>query len=186
MEIRVSSRAIDPIGIFLTFSLLPSLIFQQAIEQSKRYDGLAMQSKNISGQQDLSHFARNTPISANLLRIPKKIFAPPQPPAGEGEESLEYNVSISPRTMHDICESSLVRNATLQDNLPPTFKNELIIEREASLQLRPSLEALRREALDLDVQIRQLQVRAIMMAGNDDDRVLITIERNGVWIHGCY
>lgn len=75
-----------------------------------------------------------------------------------------------------------MRNATLQDNLPPTFKNELIIEREASLQLRPSLEALRREALDLDVQIRQLQVRAIMMAGNDDYRDLITIERNGVWI----
>lgn len=46
-----------------------------------------------------------------------------------------------------------------QDNLPPTFKNELIIEREASLQLRPSLEALRREAQDLDAQIRQLQVK---------------------------
>jgi hypothetical protein len=64
------------------------------VEQSKRYDGLAMHSKNISAQQDLSNFARNTPVSANLLRIPKKIFAPPQPPVGEGEESLEYNVSI--------------------------------------------------------------------------------------------
>ena len=46
-----------------------------------------------------------------------------------------------------------------QDNLPPIFKNELIIEREASLQLRPSLEALRREAQDLEAQIRQLQVK---------------------------
>lgn len=46
-----------------------------------------------------------------------------------------------------------------QDNSPPTFKNELIIERGASLQLRPSLEALRREAVDLETQIRQLQVR---------------------------
>lgn len=64
----------------------------QATEQSKRYDGLATHSKNISGHQDLSNFARNTPISANLLRIPKKIFAPPQPPP-EGDESLEYNVS---------------------------------------------------------------------------------------------
>jgi hypothetical protein len=53
-----------------------------------------MHSKNISGQQDLSNFARNTPVSANLLRIPKKIFAPPQPAVGEGEESLEYNVSF--------------------------------------------------------------------------------------------
>lgn len=50
----------------------------------------------------------------------------------------------------------------LQDNLPPTFKNELIIEREASLQIRPSLEALRREAQDLDAQIRQLQVKMMM------------------------
>ncbi len=65
--------------------------FEQAIEQSKRYDGLSTHSRNISGQQDLSNFARNTPISASLLRIPKKIFAPPQPPAGEGDESLEYN-----------------------------------------------------------------------------------------------
>lgn len=32
-------------------------------------------------------------MSASLLRIPKKIFAPPQPPVGEGEESLEFNVS---------------------------------------------------------------------------------------------
>lgn len=64
----------------------------QAVEQSKRYDGLATHSKNISGHQDLSNFARNTPISASLLRIPKKIFAPPQPP-NEGDESLEYNVS---------------------------------------------------------------------------------------------
>jgi hypothetical protein len=52
-----------------------------------------MHSKNITGQQDLINFARNTPVSANLLRIPKKLFAPPQPPVGEGEEALEYNVS---------------------------------------------------------------------------------------------
>lgn len=63
------------------------------MEQSKRYDGLAMHSKNILAQQDLTNFARNTPMTANLLRIPKKIFAPPQPPVSEGEESLEYNVS---------------------------------------------------------------------------------------------
>lgn len=44
------------------------------------------------------------------------------------------------------------------------FKNELIIEREASLQIRPSLEALRREAQDLEAQIRQLQVQ--MMISN--------------------
>lgn len=46
----------------------------------------------------------------------------------------------------------------MQDNLPPALKNELVIERDASLQLRPSLEALRREAKDLEIQMQQLQV----------------------------
>lgn len=84
---------IDPFSwkSFLSISLFNYL---QAIEQSKRYDGLATHSKNISGQQDLTNFARNTPVTANLLRIPKKGFAPPQPPVGEGEEALEYNVSF--------------------------------------------------------------------------------------------
>lgn len=66
----------------------------QAIEQSKRYDSLAIQSKNINGQQDLSNFSRMLPVPANPLRVPKKIFAPPHPPQAEGEESLEFNVSI--------------------------------------------------------------------------------------------
>ncbi|CAO1427466.1 unnamed protein product [Diamesa serratosioi] len=110
-------------------------ISTRAVEQAKRYEGLSSQCKNVSGQQDLTNFARILPLTPNLLRLPKKIFAPPQPPAPvDGEESLEYT-----------------------DNSPPTFKNELIIERGASLQLRPSLEALRREAIDLETQIRQLQ-----------------------------
>jgi hypothetical protein len=46
----------------------------------------------------------------------------------------------------------------MQENLPPMFKNELVIDRDASLQIRPSLEALRREAKELDAQIQQLQV----------------------------
>jgi len=66
---------------------------QQAIEQSKRYDGLAMHGKNISGQQDLSNFARIVPVTPNLLRIPKKIFAPPHSAATDGDDALEYNVS---------------------------------------------------------------------------------------------
>lgn len=41
---------------------------------------------------------------------------------------------------------------------PPLFKNELILERNATMQQRPALETLKREALDLETQIRQLQV----------------------------
>lgn len=69
----------------------------------------------------------------------------------------------------DVCQNDPLRKLLAhlpQDNLPPIFKNELIIERDSSLQLRPSLESLRREAQDLDVQIRQLQVRILMMASD--------------------
>lgn len=44
-----------------------------------------------------------------------------------------------------------------KDTSPPPLKNELVVERNASIQIRPSLEALKRESLDLESQIRQLQ-----------------------------
>lgn len=46
-----------------------------------------------------------------------------------------------------------------QDQSPIPLKNELIIERNSSLQMRPSVEALKREASDIELQIRQLQVK---------------------------
>lgn len=123
---------------------------------TRRYDGLASQSRLISGQLDLMNFAKNTPVAPNLLRIPKKVFAPPQPPQEALEDSHEYNVSHN----LNLKDFPVVRDlifCILQENTP-IFKNELIIERESSVQLRPSLEALRREQLDLDAQTRQLQV----------------------------
>ena len=76
------------------FSKSLCLLFK-AVEQAKRYEGLSSQCKNVSGQQDLSNFARILPFTPNLLRVPKKIFAPPQPPAPvDGEESQEYTVNI--------------------------------------------------------------------------------------------
>lgn len=76
------------------------------MEQSKRYDNLAIQSKNISAQQDLTNFSRILPVPSNALRIPKKIFAPPQPPAtAEGEESLEYNVRRRRKSLNYLSKS---------------------------------------------------------------------------------
>lgn len=49
----------------------------------------------------------------------------------------------------------------LQDQSPIPLKNELIFERNASLQMRPSVEALKREASDIELQIRQLQVKEL-------------------------
>lgn len=68
-------------------------IYLQAVEQAKRYDGLASQCKTVSGTQDLTYFVRSLPMPPNAHRIPRKIFAPPQPPQPvEGEEIPDYNV----------------------------------------------------------------------------------------------
>lgn len=109
------------------------VISSKAADQIKRYDGLSNQCKTISPQQDLTNFVRILPQSPNPQKVPKRAFAPPQPPA-EGEEPSDFN-----------------------DNSPPPFRNELVIERNSSVQLRTSLEALKREAADLEMQIRQLQ-----------------------------
>ncbi|XP_059620492.1 uncharacterized protein LOC132264349 isoform X1 [Phlebotomus argentipes] len=110
-------------------------ISMKAIEQAKRYDGLSNQCKSVSGPQDLGHFTRVLPLPANPSKVPRKAFAPPQPaPGPEAEDIPEYD-----------------------ENLPPSLRNELVVERGASIQVRPSLEALKREAADLEMQIRQLQ-----------------------------
>lgn len=107
-------------------------ISARALETTKRYDNLAMQSKSISGQTDLMSFAKNMPVSANLMRVPKKMFASPQPHQDPSENPIDYNEN---------CE---------------LFKNE-IVEKGGTLQVRNIQEELRREYNDLDVQIRQLQ-----------------------------
>lgn len=38
------------------------------------------------------------------------------------------------------------------------LRNELIMERNTSIQPRPSIEALKRESLEIEMQIKQLQV----------------------------
>ena len=44
-----------------------------------------------------------------------------------------------------------------QDSIPPPLKDELVIDRLSAVQVRPSHDALKKEATDLEVQIRQIQ-----------------------------
>uniref|UniRef100_A0A8D8FW57 Serine/threonine-protein kinase dkf-1 n=2 Tax=Culex pipiens TaxID=7175 RepID=A0A8D8FW57_CULPI len=108
----------------------------KALEQSKRYDNLANQCKNVSPSQDLGYFVRSLPVPANSQQIPKKPFAPPQPE--EGEDFVDYGINIL-------------------DSSASLLKNELIVDSGASIQVRPSLEALKRESQELEIQIKQLQ-----------------------------
>lgn len=136
----------------------------QALEQAKRYDGLSNQCKSVSGPQDLSCFVRVLPLPPMPTRVPRKAFAPPQPPVpAEGEDNPEYNViiveirwalSINRVVIVPFFSSAL---PTVKDGTLP-LKDELVADRCASIQVRPSLEALKREAADLESQIRQLQV----------------------------
>uniref|UniRef100_A0A182N9N1 F-BAR domain-containing protein n=1 Tax=Anopheles dirus TaxID=7168 RepID=A0A182N9N1_9DIPT len=114
-------------------------IAAKAAEQAKRYDGLAVQCKNVSPAHDLGYFVRTLPVPQNVQRIPRKAFAPPlsanAPNEAGTEEMPEYG----------------------GDPMLPVFKDELVMDKGASIQVRPSLEALRRESQELEIQIKQLQ-----------------------------
>lgn len=45
----------------------------------------------------------------------------------------------------------------LQENLPPSLRNELVIDRSASLDIRTKYDSLRVEEADLMAQISKLQ-----------------------------
>lgn len=42
--------------------------------------------------------------------------------------------------------------------MAPVLRNELVFDRHSTLSLRPALESLKREAHELEMQIRLLQV----------------------------
>lgn len=116
------------------------------------------QCKAINGFQDLTNFARSIQLPANAQRVPKKAFAPPQPianAAGEADEINEYGV----RFFYLFLTFLALFIHFFKDANPLIFKNELVIERGGTLVLRPSLDQLKREAAELETQIRQLQVK---------------------------
>ncbi|XP_037816860.1 uncharacterized protein LOC119607140 [Lucilia sericata] len=110
------------------------VICNKASDQAKRYNSLTTQCTTISPVQDLTNFVRILPpITAQLQKAPKRPFVPPQPAAGEQDDNGEYN------------------------EITPILRNELVFDRHSSVSLRLALESLKREALDLEMQIRQLQ-----------------------------
>ncbi|XP_058123240.1 uncharacterized protein LOC131264996 [Anopheles coustani] len=115
-------------------------IAAKAAEQAKRYDGLAVQCKNVSPALDLGYFVRTLPLPPNVQRIPRKAFAPPQP----------ANAPTNEPGAEDLPDYGM-------DPMVPVFKDELVVDRGATIQVRPSLEALRRESQELEIQIKQLQ-----------------------------
>lgn len=137
--------------------MLMTQFLLQAIEQSKRYEALSTQCRIVSGQQDLNSFLKFLQPESPP-KVPRKAYAPPQLAPGDNDDTLDYNVGFFVYVF--ACKLTLIFRifVLLQDQSPVPLKNELIIERNASLQVRPSVEALKREAIEIELQIRQLQV----------------------------
>ncbi|KAJ8976792.1 hypothetical protein NQ317_014135 [Molorchus minor] len=115
------------------------VVSSRAMEQSRRYEGIIGQCKAVSGPADLTNLAKALPAPAGRGPITKRIFVPPQPPPPP--DSVDGEPQDLP----------------VNENIPPPLKNELVIDRLSAVQIKPSHDALKKEALDLEAQIRQIQ-----------------------------
>ncbi|XP_017768871.1 PREDICTED: uncharacterized protein LOC108557011 isoform X6 [Nicrophorus vespilloides] len=108
------------------------------MEQCRRYEGLVSQCRNVNGTSDLAHLARSWPAPQGRAPIMKRLFVPPQPPPPPETEEDGPSMPIN-------------------ENIPPPLKDELVIDRLSAVQVKPSHDALRKQAIELDAQIRQIQ-----------------------------
>ncbi|KAH8253665.1 hypothetical protein KR032_006396 [Drosophila birchii] len=107
------------------------VIAGKASDQAKRYSSLTSQCGAVSPQQDLVNFVRLLAQPSQAQKVPRRVFAPPQ---GEpGDEAGDHN------------------------EMTPCLRNELVFDRHSTLSQRSALESLKREAIELELQIRQLQ-----------------------------
>ncbi|KAH8336871.1 hypothetical protein KR059_006429 [Drosophila kikkawai] len=107
------------------------VIAGKASDQAKRYSSLTSQCSAVSPQQDLVNFVRLLAQPSQAQKVPRRMFAPPQ---GEpGDEAGDHN------------------------EMTPCLRNELVFDRHSTLSQRSALESLKREAIELELQIRQLQ-----------------------------
>nr|NP_611036.2 Stac-like, isoform N [Drosophila melanogaster]AAF58137.2 Stac-like, isoform N [Drosophila melanogaster] len=107
------------------------VIAGKANDQAKRYNSLSNQCAAVSPQQDLVNFVRLLAQPSQAQKIPRRLFASPQ--AEVGEEAGDHN------------------------EMTPCLRNELVFDRHSTLSQRSALESLKREAIELELQIRQLQ-----------------------------
>nr|XP_018898584.1 PREDICTED: uncharacterized protein LOC109031500 isoform X3 [Bemisia tabaci] len=117
------------------------VISARAIEQSRRYETLSAQCRSVLPSNDLAHFVRSLsplpthPHPTHRLRL----FNPPQPPNQEPPDGAQPDIFLN------------------HENLPPSLRNELVIDRSASLDIRTKYDSLRVEEADLMAQISKLQ-----------------------------
>ncbi|TDG51781.1 hypothetical protein AWZ03_001841 [Drosophila navojoa] len=111
------------------------VIAAKATDQSRRYGCLASQCSAVQPQQDLLNFVRLLAQPSQAQKVPRRVFAPPQAqqPGEPADEAADYN------------------------EMTPILRNELVFDRHSTLSQRSALESLKRESIELELQIRQLQ-----------------------------
>ncbi|KAJ0179833.1 hypothetical protein K1T71_004424 [Dendrolimus kikuchii] len=110
------------------------IITEKSNNQLRRYESLCAQSRAVSSTADLAHLARALLTAQPPARPPKRNFLPPYPP-----EPDDPPIDVPAETM------------------PPVLRGEMLLDRMAGPQTRLTYEQLRKDTLDLEMEIKQLQ-----------------------------
>ncbi|CAK1553730.1 unnamed protein product [Leptosia nina] len=110
------------------------IISEKCNHQLRRYESLCAQARAVSSTADLAHLARTLLNNQPPMRTPKRAFLPPYPP-----EPDDPPIDVPAETM------------------PPVLRGEMLLDRMGGGQARLNYEQLRKDAIDLEMQIKQLQ-----------------------------
>uniref|UniRef100_A0A1B6CG85 Phorbol-ester/DAG-type domain-containing protein n=1 Tax=Clastoptera arizonana TaxID=38151 RepID=A0A1B6CG85_9HEMI len=115
------------------------VISSRATEQAGRYEALSSQCRAVMAPTDLASFVKSlSPLPNTHPSHRLRLFTPPQVPQPDNLDQSDTS-------------------STDPHSLPLSFKNELVADRLASIQIHSRYETLRVEALELETQIKQLQ-----------------------------
>ncbi|XP_039749322.1 uncharacterized protein LOC120626095 [Pararge aegeria] len=110
------------------------IITDKSTNQLRRYESLCAHARAVSSTADLAHLARTLLNNQPPMRTPKRAFMPPYPP-----EPDDPPLDVAAECM------------------PPVLRGEMLLDRMAGGQARLNYEQLRKDAIDLEIQIKQLQ-----------------------------
>ncbi|XP_026328792.1 uncharacterized protein LOC113236813 isoform X1 [Hyposmocoma kahamanoa] len=110
------------------------IITDKANAQLRRYESLCAQARAVSSTADLAHLARTLLTAQPPGKPPRRAFLPPYPP-----EPDDPPMDVPAESM------------------PPVLRGEMLLDRMGSAQARLSYDQLRKDAQDLEIQIKQLQ-----------------------------
>lgn len=109
------------------------IITDKSNVQLRRYESLCAQARAVSSTADLAHLARTLLTAQPPMRPPKRAFLPPYPP-----EPDDPPLDVAAESM------------------PPILREEILLDRMGA-QARVNYEQLKKDAQDLELQIKQLQ-----------------------------